>query len=277
MCVAEAGEPAEQKSRDAHARRRVAAHDAKPGPAGGDTRARRVDGPPPTSARLPDAARLAWHAAPGLVTVMLYGCFFRGVAARGGLGARATVVAVYLSPMLGLACAVEAARFRWAAVNAAFVRCLGVVLRDDERRGKRVNSSVWYLLSVVTALVVFPVDVAVVAVCYLAFCDPAASVCGRLWGHRTPRLLGGTKTVAGSAGAVATGAAITAAGYGALFAPHVIVGAWQLAVLSMLGGIAAAAAELVGDRCFVDDNLSIPLAAGAALWAARLALVAPAA
>jgi len=221
-----------------------------------------------------DAPRMLWHVFPGALTVAIYRLVYYD---RPALEWRAWPVARALLPLLAFFVAVEALRHTFGGLNALFLRACGPFLRREEVHG--VNKSVYYVAGVTAAMALFPVDVAVAAVLLLAVCDPAASAAGRTLGRRSPRLLG-SKSLAGSGAAAAAGAAVVCALYApaaGLYAPHVQpLGAGALLALSLLGGSAAAAAELVGDR-LVDDNLSLPLLAGAALWASRAAIVAPAA
>lgn len=125
----------------------------------------------------------------------------------------------------------------------------------------RVNSATWYATALLGLVLMGDLAAATVAVLVLGFADPAAALVGRRFGRVAlihGRSLEGTLTFA------AVGVAAGAAGLW-LYAP-----ALPILPLALAGAVAGALAELLSRR--VDDNLSVPLAVGAAVVAARAAL-----
>jgi diacylglycerol kinase (CTP) len=128
---------------------------------------------------------------------------------------------------------------------------------------KSSNGVIWYLLGANTALIAFPLDIAVVSVLMyvhsylwivfplfmpldsLSWADTAASTFGRLWGPLTPplpaRLLGlplaPRKSMAGFIAATVTGAAV-AAGFWTYIAPirDNLTWSWDAGVSSTFSG-----------------------------------------
>ena len=124
----------------------------------------------------PELLRAIWHALPGFLAVHLATTTYGEKPHRAW---RATPVALALLPPLAACWIVEAARLtrRGAYLPTPLARLFATLLRASERR--RVHGTAWYLLGVVTALAAYPADAAVLAVCLLAWCDPAASLVGR--------------------------------------------------------------------------------------------------
>ncbi len=139
---------------------------------------------------------------------------------------------------------VDAVRFAAPAVNRLFFRLLRPFASPREAAGPA--SSTWYLVGCTMAVAVFPREIAVAAILVLALADPAASWLGRVRGRR--RL--GTGTVLGTGIFVAVAAAV--------LVPFVGL---PSAILVALG---TAAAEVLPWP--LDDNLVVPLVAGALAW-----------
>ena len=131
---------------------------------------------PPPGVTVPELLRAIWHALPGFLAVHLATTTYGEKPHRAW---RATPVALALLPPLAACWIVEAARLtrHGAYLPTPLARLFATLLRASERR--RVHGTAWYLLGVVTALAAYPADAAVLAVCLLAWCDPAASLVGR--------------------------------------------------------------------------------------------------
>ncbi len=125
----------------------------------------------------------------------------------------------------------------------------------------RVNSATWYATALLGLVLMGDLAAATVAVLVLGFADPAAALVGRRFG-RVPLVNG--RTLEGTLTFAAVGGAAGAAGL-AIYAP-----ALPVLPLALAGAVAGALAELLSRR--VDDNLSVPLAVGVAVVAARAAL-----
>jgi dolichol kinase len=139
---------------------------------------------------------------------------------------------------------VDVLRFSAPGANRLFFRVFGPLASPREARG--VASSTWYLVGCTLAVATFPREIAVGAILVLALADPAASWLGRRHGKR--RL--GTGTVLGSA--VFTGVAVL------VLVPFVGP------VSALLVALGTAAAEVLPWP--LDDNLVVPLVAGALAW-----------
>jgi len=74
-------------------------------------------------------------------------------------------------------------RLRDPRTNALFFRVFKPLV--SPREAQKTASSTWYVVGILTALILFPVPVVIPGILVLALADPAASVLGRLWGrHR---------------------------------------------------------------------------------------------
>lgn len=137
----------------------------------------------------------------------------------------------------------DSLRLRVPALNRLFFTLFLPLASPREMSGPA--SSTWYALGIFLTVLLFPLEIAVVAILVLSLADPAASVVGRLWGRR-PLGKGSWE------GSVAF----------ALVAAPILIHQG-----GMVGGLAAtlltAAAEVAPLR--LDDNLVVPLAAGGSL------------
>ncbi len=153
--------------------------------------------------------------------------------------------AVVLLTLLTLgAFALDVVRFTVPVVNRLFFRVLRPLASPREATG--IASSTWYLVGCTLAVVAFPREIAVAAILVLALADPAASWIGRRWGRR--RL--GTGTFLGTSAFAAVAAAV--------LTPFLGLPA------ALLVGVATAGVEILPWP--LDDNLVVPLVAGALAW-----------
>jgi len=190
---------------------------------------------------------------------------------------------------------VDIIRHQWNAFNELYIKVCGALMRENEVHD-RYNGVIWYLLGAWVAMSFFPKDIGAISILLLSWSDTAASTVGRRWGRFTPRIRHG-KSVAGTAAAFVVGVltSILWWGYfvpsyfgfeedmqyqGSLGLPNSIHGVldttetpisrvtgWQaLVVVSIWSGIAASASEAV-DIFNFDDNATIPILSGLALWA----------
>lgn len=145
--------------------------------------------------------------------------------------------------------ALDLARFRVSELNRLFMRWLRPLLKSSE--SNRVTGATWLLLAAALAFLVFDREIAVAALLFLAWGDPAAALVGRPMPG--PRVFG--KSPAG------TVAFITVS----LLAAGILVWAgfmpwhWGFAA----GAVTAGLVELL--PLPGDDNLWVPLAAGAVM------------
>ncbi|KAG9313711.1 hypothetical protein JVU11DRAFT_6061 [Chiua virens] len=206
-------------------------------------------------------------------------------------------VIVALSSALAVMIPIDILRLRYPSLEHAFEKCVGIFMRDSEK--KTSNGVIWYILGVSTVLVALPLDIAVVSVLILSWADTAASTFGRLYGSRTPRLpkrlfglfpLAPRKSLAGFTAASLTGAAI-AMGFWTFLAPareNGLTWTWQdgvsqnfiggapgsspvfagwlgLLTIGVVAGLVTGIAEAL-DLGGMDDNLSLPIIAGGCLY-----------
>ncbi|KAF8128939.1 hypothetical protein EV363DRAFT_1339248 [Boletus edulis] len=236
-----------------------------------------------------EVPRKALHSSIGFFTIYIY--------ASNGDPQR---VIIALSSALAVLIPIDILRLRYPSLEYAFERCVGIFMRDSEK--KTSNGVVWYVLGVNAVLVALPLDIAVVSVLILSWADTAASTFGRLYGSRTPRLpkrlfgflpLAPRKSLAGFIAASLTGAAI-AMGFWTFLAPvrqNGLTWTWQdgvshnfirdahdvsaspptfagwvgLLTIGVVAGLVTGIAEAL-DLGGVDDNLSLPIIAGGCLW-----------
>ncbi len=188
--------------------------------------------------------RSAFHAAAGLCAALVHRYLLTPDAAL--------AVAVGLS---GVGLALELTRRQLPSFNRSIMasRFVRRVSRAHEHR--RIWSSTYFAWGV-TATMLFAPPVAVQLACVvLAFGDPSASIVGRHAGG--PKLLE-AKSLGGSLGFVGAG---TAFGFAFLLLSQDLSFGTSL-VLAGVASLAGAVAELFSKT--VDDNLTIPIAAGLA-------------
>ena len=145
----------------------------------------------------------------------------------------------------------DLSRFGIGPLNRLYLRLMAPLLKSDEE--SHITGATYMLLAAALVFWLFGKDVGVPVMFYLSLGDPAAAIIGRRMPG--PRLLG--KSPGGTAAFIAVGAAVAAI----LLAAGVVEPHWAL----WAGAAIAALIELAGIP--PDDNLSIPLAAGAAMWA----------
>ncbi len=148
-----------------------------------------------------------------------------------------------------LVLAVEIARLKIPAWNRFLYTYFGSFVRENEERG--LTGTVPYILGVGLSLWAFSAPAASTAICFLAFGDVAATTIGQRFG----RMKIGNKSLEGTAAFVIA----------ALFGGYLLSFA-ELGISSgvmILGALVAAGVELL--PLPLNDNLTIPLIAGAAM------------
>ena len=158
----------------------------------------------------------------------------------------------------------EISRRHSALANRLLMGVFKHVAHEHERH--RINSSTWYTTALLLIALTMSPMACTAALLVLGLGDPAAGLVGRRFGRI--RLANG-KSLEGALAFVAAGA--LAAGVAlALYYPA--LSPLSVLILALASAVAGALAELFFTR--VDDNFSIPLAAGAgcSLAAALLAL-----
>jgi len=151
---------------------------------------------------------------------------------------------------------IDLVRLRWAWAGDLFLRVFAPYLRDYE--AQRLTGASYLLVAATVTIAAFPRDVAVLAISLLAVGDPLARVVRERFGRR--RFFG--KTVEGFLACLAGGAA---AGI-----------VWHYVGLDLQAGtiiMGVVVASLVQSLPLpVDDNLSMPVIAGATMWLAQMVL-----
>ena len=139
-------------------------------------------------------------------------------------------------------------RFRISWLNQVFLRWLAPLLKPEE--GHRITGATYMLIAAVMVFYFFGTTIAVAAMMFLALGDPAAAVVGR----RTPgpRIWG--KSPGGTAAFVAVALVVAVLGGTGAVDYH-----WGL----LVGAVVAGLVELAPLQ--LDDNLTVPLVAGAAM------------
>ncbi len=141
-------------------------------------------------------------------------------------------------------------RFRISWLNRQFVRWLAPLLKREESR--RITGATYMVIAALFTFLLFGSSVAVPALLFLSLGDPAAAMVGR----RAPGPRIRNKSPWGTAAFIAVAFVVVAvlAGTGAVDY-H-----WGL----LVGAIVAGLAELASVP--PDDNLAVPLAAGAVMY-----------
>ena len=207
---------------------------------------------PTTPAAQPPWDRRLFHLFAGSV-IPLTG-FFLGWGQAVTLAATSSAILVLL----------EVARLRSPRVNRWFIEWLGILLKPNEERA--VTAATYLALASLAAFLAFDVIIAGLALLYLALGDPAAAVVGSRYGRRRwfaipgagPRARTG-KSLEGSLAFVVVCMALALL----LWNKGALAAYWPAAV----SAVVAAIVEFL--PLPVDDNLSVPLIAGAvmtALW-----------
>ena len=157
-----------------------------------------------------------------------------------------TILGILASPFLAL----DLLRLYLPSLNEAFCSYFGWGMRDRERT--RPTGAFYALVGAWGSILVFEKQIACAALLILAFGDTAASLAGKA--VRGAPLVG-EKTAIGSLAMLITGSFVALP----FFAPGIAVG----------GAVVAAVVELL--PLPIDDNLTVPLAAGFAFTLLRAA------
>ncbi len=190
-------------------------------------------------------ARKVWHMGMGLMIVGLY----LTIVAR-------PLAILLLGSALGIILTGEVIRLRVPSVNESLIRLTGAIIRKSEVN--RMSGIPYYVGAALFSIAVFPKTIAALSILFLACGDPIASVFGILYGKHSIRFSNG-KSLIGTAAGIMTCALVAMVFLKAsgLSDAHVLI-------LSLIGGIAGGAAEMLPIE--VDDNFSIPIVSGFALW-----------
>ncbi len=173
-----------------------------------------------------------------------------------------TMVTV-LALMTLVALFVEAVRLQWESLNKALARHFRSLMRDGEER--RLSGITYYLIGCTISALVFPKEIALLSILFLAFGDPIASLVGLRYGKPRRNIPDDKpfKSLAGSLACFFTCFLIT-------FILSTLTPIWRdlswvdRGFLGFIGGAGGTLGELLPIR--TDDNLSLPLISGAFFW-----------
>lgn len=167
---------------------------------------------------------------------------------------RSTALAI-LVPLTLFVSLTDLARFYIPSLGTVYHRLFGWLLRAHERNGdrKRLNGATWVLLSACLCVALFPKIIVITAFSILIVSDSVAALVGRRFGRRP--FLG--KSLEGTTAFFLSALLVVLATPKIDYLPsEYAIGA----VAAFLGALVEAISGVV------DDNLSIPLSIGAAMW-----------
>ncbi len=149
----------------------------------------------------------------------------------------------------------DVARLFLPSIGRLYEHLFGWLLRKHEqnRRGRRLNGATYVLLSAVLCIWLYPKIIVITAFAILIVSDSAAALIGRRFGKRP--FLG--KSLEGTSAFLVTAFCVVA------LAPKIA----YLPGEYLIGGASAFLGAIVEAGVLgIDDNLSIPLSIGAAMW-----------
>ncbi|HSW55123.1 MAG TPA: SEC59/DGK1/VTE5 family protein [Ignavibacteriaceae bacterium] len=171
--------------------------------------------------------------------------------------------AIILGILAGLALIIDLGRYIHPEMGKVFYKFFGFLLREHEldHKKKNLNGATYVLISALISVLIFPKVIFISAFSILIISDSLAALIGRKFGKHKflSKSLEGTLTFFVSACIVI------------LFTPKVSGFSEEY----LIGFIAAFVGAIVENISFklVDDNLSIPLSVGFAMWGLYLALL----
>jgi dolichol kinase len=149
----------------------------------------------------------------------------------------------------------DVARLFHPATGRLYARFFGFLLRSHERndRGRQLTGATYVLLSATVCILVFPKVIVLTAFAILIISDSAAALIGRKWGRHP--FMG--KSAEGTTAFLITALIVVAV------APKIS----YLPVEYAIGAAGAVLGTLVEAMSIkIDDNLSIPISIGVAMW-----------
>ncbi len=195
--------------------------------------------------------RKVWHATMGLIVVALY---------LGGMPHNLALT--ILGGLFIFSITMELRRLRNPALNERCIRFFGPIIRSNEVN--RISGMPYYIASAMIAVAIFPRDVAVLSMLFLALGDPISSLVGILCKGRSVKILPGKSLHGTAAGFLVCAAAswfyLQSEGWAGL----------DLIRMVLLGGFAGAVSELLPLE--LDDNFTIPVVSGFILWLGFIAM-----
>ena len=177
---------------------------------------------------------------------------------------RTAALALFV-PLTLLCLALDLGRLYIPPLGALFLRLFGPLLRKHESGGERkaLNGATYVLLSATLSVLLFPKIIMATSFSMLIVCDLASALVGRRWGRHPFSAFGARggrsrKTVEGTLAFFLSGLLVVA------LAPKAAGASGEYVLGSGAAAIGSAVEAL---STGIDDNLTIPLAVGGALWA----------
>jgi len=174
-----------------------------------------------------------------------------------------TVSITILSFLAAAAIILDLSRYMYSPVGKIFYAIFGFMLRKHEvdEKKKNLNGATYVFISALICIIIFPKILFITGFTILIISDSSAALIGRKFGKHKflAKSLEGTLAFFVSASIVV------------LFTPKID----HLATEYLIGIIAAAVGAIVENISFgfADDNLSIPLSTGFAMWGLYLLLL----
>jgi len=192
-------------------------------------------------------ARKIWHCGMGVFMALVY-----------GLGTPKVLCVLLLLSALSFFLTAEYARLRFPRVNSFAIKAMGPIMRKNEEN--KMSGTPFYIGSVLLSVLIFPKAIAILSILFLAIGDPISSIFGITWGHKGMRFSNG-KSLIGTAAGMGICCIITF-----FYLLWTNVGALPALCIALAGGLAGGGAEMIPLE--IDDNFSIPVVSGLALWIA---------
>lgn len=171
--------------------------------------------------------------------------------------------ALFLGSLTLLDLVVEGARLIFPRFNLFVLSRFRRLLREGEEN--RLSGISYYLLGSLLAVILFPREIAVLSILFLAFGDPIASLVGVMVGRRhwPSHVSPSQKSFEGSLACLFFCGVMTwFVSYE--FAKTAGLNPSDRLLFSIVGGFSAALGELLPLR--TDDNFALPLISGTCLW-----------
>lgn len=190
-------------------------------------------------------ARKIWHCGMGVSMAVLYGLVM----------SKPVAVTTLLLAFIFFT-TFEYIRLKVPRLNKVAIKVMGPVMREHEV--EKISGTPFYVGSVLLSVIIFPKLIAILSILYLAFGDPISSIFGILWGDYGPRFSNG-KSLIGTAAGMGICCVIT-------FVTMVMnsIPPGPAGLIALAGGLAGGGAEMIPLE--IDDNFSIPIVSGLALW-----------
>lgn len=169
-----------------------------------------------------------------------------------------TVVQFLFGAFLVWGLALETARHLNPKVNAWVCRAFRPVMREREK--DKINSGIFFMLSMLVVYLVFPLDIAFLTLLFITLGDPIAGIIGVRFGKHKLTKHSSVEGVAACFTLCAFMAYICAAFF---FEEYHLSGS-ALLVFSLLAGAVGAVSESAFK--IFDDNLTMPLLSAPGIW-----------